>query len=152
MGNLIDPQFVTVQQLVNIFNNAYIKVIDVKENVLTIIIDKSEFFVLLTPSECRIQIIDYFSIGSRTKLKEHEHSLFEFINTLNRKYIGKYYLSYHENSEKEEFVFFQTDHESSYTFGLNPAQLIADCHSLKQNIKDIGKQFVDMLYEKGIYK
>ena len=45
MGNLIDPQFVTVQQLVNIFNNAYIKVIDVKENVLTIIIDKSEFIL-----------------------------------------------------------------------------------------------------------
>ena len=119
----------------------------------------SEYLDVFIENLLKSRLFDFLLLNSiifredyRTKLKEHEHSLFEFINTLNRKYIGKYYLSYHENSEKEEFVFFQTDHESSYTFGLNPAQLIADCHSLKQNIKDIGKQFVDMLYEKGIYK
>lgn len=146
MTNLIDPKFVTIQQLVNIFNNAYIKVENIEDDSISININDRVIEVQLLTS--KIQILSHVGVGSREELAQHEGFIYEHINHLNNRSLSKFIFIYNKNNHGVMII----ERCHPYTFGLNPAQLVEDCNIMQNSMKDAINYTVGIFKEKGIFQ
>ena len=146
MSNLIDPQLVTIQQLTNIFNNAYIKAEHHDDKTIRVYINNRRIFVAIpSPSEKKIEISSYTSILPREEMVGHESFICEHINKMNAGSFSKFFFQYINDTG-----FLCIERMYPYSFGLNPAQLVEDCNTLNIAMKDAVDYLAEVLREKGI--
>ena len=147
MNNLLDPKIITTQQLANIFNNAYMKIDDIENDVIYLNIDSYIIWVSLKPSEERIYLACYSHILPDDQLTPHEDFIHKHINLLNNTLFAKFTFFYHNQKGVlgSEFLY-------HYKFGLNPAQLVDICYFLQRNAKEALKITSNSLQEQGLLK
>ena len=147
MNNLIEPELVSLQQLANIFKNAFVKVLKQSEDRIVLSMDDEKVLIEITPEQNRCSMFIMTSVLPKHELSSIEEEINALIRESNRDLISNRFSFEYNDVNMGVLV---SDRDIFYSFGLNPPQLIDDIRRFIKIYKSVRDKLVLLIQSKGL--